>query len=162
MDQIDHELLMKTSKGLPLTSEPFKEIADEMGITTQEAISRLVKLREEGVIRRFGVSIKPNDVGLVANALVAWKVPETRMQEVGSLLAQRAEVTHCYERYPAAGRWEYNLYTVMHAPKREAIQQLVAQLAQTTGIGDYVILFSVRDLKEAPKEARAVEDGSHA
>jgi hypothetical protein len=49
----------------------------------------------------------------------------------------------------------------MHAQKREAIQQLAAQLAQTTGIGDYVILFSVRDLKEAPKETPA-EDDSHA
>jgi hypothetical protein len=83
------------------------------------------------------------------------------MQEVGSFLAQQTEVTHCYERCPVAGRWEYNLYTVMHAPKREAIQQLAAQLAQTTGIGNYVILFSVKDLKEAPKEAPA-EDGNRA
>ena len=147
MDEIDSKILLETNKGLPLTPEPFNEIAAQLGITPQEVIARIVKLRESGVIRRFGASIKPNDLGLSANAIVAWKVPENRVQEVGSYLSQLSEVTHCYERMIVAGKWEYNLYTVMHAKQRESVEQLVKNLSEATAVQDYQILFSTRDLK---------------
>jgi siroheme decarboxylase len=149
MDEIDNKILFKTNKGLTLTSEPFKEIALQLGITHQEVIARLIKLREEGVIRRFGASIKPNDIGFLANALVAWKIPEKRIQEVGSYISKYKEVTHCYERKTIIEKWEYNLYTVMHARKRSDIEQLVNELSKATAINDYQILYSVRDLKRA-------------
>lgn len=149
MDEVDYKILFETNKGLLLTVEPFNEIAAQLGITPQEVIARLVKLRDSGVIRRFGASIKPNDLGFSANALVAWKVPENRVQEVGSFLSQYSEVTHCYERKTIAGKWEYNLYTVMHARKREAIKLLVNNLSEATAVNDYLILYSTRDLKKA-------------
>ena len=119
----------------------------QIGITPREVIARLVKLRESGVIRRFGASIKPNDLGFSANALVAWKVPENRVQEVGSFLSKFSEITHCYERMIVAGKWEYNLYTVMHAKERDAVERLVKNLSEATAINDYQILYSTRDLK---------------
>jgi DNA-binding Lrp family transcriptional regulator len=149
MDEVDYKILFETNKGLLLTAEPFNEIAAQLGITPQEVIARLVKLRDSGVIRRFGASIKPNDLGFSANALVAWKVPENRVQDVGSCLSKYQEVTHCYERKTIAGKWEYNLYTVMHARKREAIEQLVNSLSEATAVNDYLILYSTRDLKKA-------------
>jgi len=148
MDEIDSKILFETNKGLLLTPKPFNQIAAQLGITPQEVIARLVKLRESGVIRRFGASIKPCDLGFSANALVAWKVPENRVQEVGSCLSKFSEVTHCYERKAIAGKWEYNLYTVMHARKREAIEQLVNKLSEATAVNDYQILYSTRDLKK--------------
>ena len=149
MDEVDRKILFETNKGLLLTAEPFNEIAAQLGITPREVIARLVKLRENGVIRRFGASIKPNDLGFSANALVAWKVPENRVQEVGSCLSKFSEVTHCYERKAIAGKWEYNLYTVMHARERESIEQLVKNLSEATAVNDYQILYSIRDLKKA-------------
>lgn len=149
MDEIDRKILLETNKGLLLTPAPFNEIAAQLGITPREVIARLIKLRENGVIRRFGASIKPIDLGFSANALVAWKVPENRVQEVGSHLSKYQEVTHCYERKTIAGKWEYNLYTVMHAQKREDIEQLVSNLSEATAVNDYLILYSTRDLKKA-------------
>jgi siroheme decarboxylase len=147
MDEIDCKILLETNKGILLTPEPFTEIAAQIGITPREVIARIVKLRESGIIRRFGASIKPNDLGFLANALVAWKVPENRVQEVGSYLSQLSVVTHCYERMIVAGKWEYNLYTVMHAKERESVEQLVKDLSEATAVQDYQILFSTRDLK---------------
>jgi len=149
MDEVDCKILFETNKGLLLTPEPFNEIATQLGITPREVITRLVKLRESGVIRRFGASIKPNDLGFSANALVAWKVPENRVQEVGACLSKFKEVTHCYERKIVAGKWEYNLYTVMHARERETIEHLINNLSEATAINDYLILYSTRDLKKA-------------
>ncbi len=149
MDELDSKILFETNKGLLLTPKPFNEIALKLGITHQEVIARLVKLRESGVIRRFGASIKPNALGFSANALIAWKVPENRVQEVGSCLAKYPEVTHCYERKAIAGKWEYNLYTVMHRKNAKPCEQLSMNLSVATTVNDYQILYSTRDLKRA-------------
>jgi DNA-binding Lrp family transcriptional regulator len=147
MDEIDSKILLETNKGLLLTPEPFNEIAVQLGIPQKEVIARLVKLRESGVIRRFGALIKPNDLGFSANALVAWRVPENRVQEVGSRLAKISEVTHCYERVTVDGKWEYNLYTVLHARERGTLEQFVKYLSEANAVNDYLILYSTRDLK---------------
>jgi DNA-binding Lrp family transcriptional regulator len=149
LDNIDQSLLTELSQGIPLTPQPFNSIAAKIGISTDELLSRLTKLKEAGVIRRFGASIKPNDVGLNANAVIAWKVPIDRITEVGTYLASFKEITHCYERQPVPERWEYNLYTVMHSRIRETIEQMTNLLSETIGVKEYVILFSKRDLKKA-------------
>lgn len=147
MDAIDRKILLEAEKGLQLTPEPFKEIAAQVGITPKEVIERLKRLQETGVIRRFGASLKPNSVGFFANALVAWKVPQSRVEEVGRLFSEYDEISHCYEREPVAGKWEYNIYTVMHAHERETIQMLANQLSTATGLEEYSILYSKRNLK---------------
>ena len=148
MDEIDRKLLASMEKGIALTPEPFNEIARELGIAQKEVISRLTKLKAEGIIRKFGASIKPNSIGFSANALIAWKVPANRVQEVGVQLSKISEISHCYERKLVQGRWEYNLYTVMHAPERKIIEDAVSQISLRMSIGEYKILYSARDLKK--------------
>ena len=147
MDEIDIKLLRGLEKGISLTKEPFSEIANQLGITQEDVISRLNRLKKEGAIRRFGASIKPNSVGFAANALVAWRIPQDRVQEVAAYLSKLPEVSHCYERKIVVGTWEYNLYTVMHAHERESVSRMVDQISVETQISEYKILFSRRDLK---------------
>jgi DNA-binding Lrp family transcriptional regulator len=147
MDLIDQTLIVEAEKGLLLTAEPFKEIASQIGITPQEVIARLQKLQENGVIRRFGVSLMPNGAGYSANALVAWKVPEDRILEVAEFFSGRQEISHCYERETVAGKWAFNIYTVLHAQERESIEALVKQFSIETALKDYLILYSTKNLK---------------
>ncbi len=147
MDEINRKLLARIEKGIAITPEPFKEIARELGISQREVLKRLTLLKEDGVIRKFGASIKPNIVGFSANALVAWKVPEKRIQEVGTHLSKLSDISHCYERKPVRGRWEFNLYTVMHARERIGIERIVNQISVEMELNEYKILYSTRDLK---------------
>jgi DNA-binding Lrp family transcriptional regulator len=149
LDEIDRKLLAEMEKGLALTVEPFDEVACELGITPKEVVARIILLKEKGVIRRFGASIKPNSIGFSANALIAWKVPQERVKEIGDYMSKLQEVSHCYERKPVGGRWEYNLYTVMHAREREGVERVVKQISDATGISECKILFSTRDLKRS-------------
>jgi DNA-binding Lrp family transcriptional regulator len=160
MDEIDIKILAHVEKGVALEREPFKMLALQLSITQQEVVNRLNQLKATGVIRRFGASIKPNNIGYSANALVAWKIPQDRVQEVGAYMSKMPEISHCYERQAVAGRWEYNLYTVMHAKERESINRLVKELSKETEVGDYKILYSTRDLK--PKNSRPSMIGSRA
>jgi siroheme decarboxylase len=147
MDDLDNKLLFELKQGIILSMEPFNEIGDRLGINPQEVIDRVVKLQQIGIIRRFGVCIRPNDIGLFANALVAWKVPDNCIPEIGRYLAGLEEISHCYKRKPVNGRWEYNLYTVMHAKERQTIESMVDKISKTIKVNDYKILYSLKDLK---------------
>lgn len=148
MDEIDRKLLVESNMQATIAAEPFREIAAQVALTPDEVISRLKKLQKNGVIRRFGAKIKPRDIGLRANAMVAWKVPDYCVQEVGAFLSKLKEVTHCYEREIVLGKWEYNLYTVLHSSKTASIEATVRKLSQALGIKEYLILFSKTNLKK--------------
>ena len=147
MDEIDRKLLAGMEKGISLTNQPFNEIARQLGITPKEVVTRLRDLKEKGVIRRFGASIKPNNIGFSANALVAWKVPENRVLEIGAYLSKYREISHCYERKTVDGRWNFNLYTVIHGREREVVQRMVKEISKTIAVKEYKVLYSTRDLK---------------
>jgi len=149
MDGMDQRILLAMEDGIPLTAEPFKEIAESLGIKEDELLLRLKELKERRIIRRFGASIRHRKVGLTANAMIAWKVPENRVREVGEFLSRLQEVTHCYERKTVPGRWEFNLFIVVHDYERGTIEQWTKKLSETIGIDEYLILFSTREFKKA-------------
>lgn len=147
MDQTDIKLLKLTQDGISIEPEPFRKIAKELGITEDEILDRIDKLVKEGVIRRFGASIGHRAIGITANAMCTWNVPDERVDEVGAIMAGFPEVTHCYER-PRYPDWEYNLFTMIHAYSREECENIAKQISQATGIKGYSILFSEKEFKK--------------
>jgi len=138
----DHAILRAAQEGIPVVKEPFEGIAREAGISQDEVIARLKKLINCNVIKRIGISINQRKVGIVANAVVAWKVPPEQVESVGNTLSSYKEVTHCYERVTIPGKWEHNLFTVIHGYTRESVVQFAARLSEVVGIRDYLVLFS--------------------
>jgi len=147
MDKTDIQLLKLTQDGIPIEQEPFRQIAEELGISGDEILERIEKLLKEGVIRRFGASIGHRAIGITANAMCAWNVPDERVEEVGAIMAGFPEVTHCYER-PRYPDWEYNLFTMIHAYSREECEKIARHISLETGISDCSILFSEREFKK--------------
>ncbi len=147
MDKIDRLLLKSTQDGIPIVPEPFLEISKEIGIPEEEVITRLESLIKNGVIRRFGASIGHRSIGITANAMCTWNVPDERVEEVGAIMAGFPEVTHCYER-PRFPGWKYNLFTMVHAYSREECEKIAKEISIATGIKDYGILFSEKEFKK--------------
>ena len=104
-------------------------------------------LMDRGYIRRFGATLRHQQSGYEANALVAWAVPEADLQRIGRHLAGQRAVTHCYARRPAPS-WPYNLYTMIHGRTPDECVEIAAQMAAETGIHDYEVLFSETELKK--------------
>jgi len=144
MDDLDLEILCALQGGIPLVREPFSAIATHLGITQREVVKRLQRLREEKVIRKFGLFMWKSKIGVVANAMVVWTVPRERLQSVAEFFSGFKEVTHCYERRTTP-EWDYNLYTMIHGAKRKAVRKFVEMLAAEARLDDYVTLFSVRE-----------------
>ncbi len=147
MDELDIKLLKSTQDGIPIIAEPFKQIAEELGITGNEVLARLELLIKEGVIRRFGASIGHRVIGITANAMCTWNVPDEKVEEIGAIMAGFPEVTHCYER-PRYPDWKYNLFTMIHAYSRIECEKVAKEISNATGIKDYSILFSEREFKK--------------
>ncbi|MDD3042691.1 MAG: siroheme decarboxylase subunit beta [Methanosarcinaceae archaeon] len=147
MDEIDLKLLKLTQDGIPLTRSPFAGVAKELGLTEKEVVVRLQKLQEEGKIRRFGASIGHRLIGITANAMCVWNVPDERVEEVGQIMADFAEVSHCYQR-PRFPDWPYNLFTMVHSYTEAECEEVAVRVSEATGIEEYRLLFSEREFKK--------------
>ena len=159
MDATDTRLIAALEDGLPLVPEPFAALGERLGISGEEVIARAHRLQNGGVIRKFRARIDQRKLGIVANALVAWKPPAgTVTGDFGDRLARFPCVTHCYERQPVPGRWEYSLYTVHHGYSRKEVMDEVAGIAQAVGCDEYRVLFSTREYKRVPN-VRIRENG---
>jgi DNA-binding Lrp family transcriptional regulator len=147
MDEIDLKILKLIQDGIQIISEPFGLIAKELELSEKQVIERLHGMIKDGVIRRFGASIGHRAIGITANAMCTWNVPDDKVEEIGAIMAGFPEVTHCYER-PRYPDWKYNLFTMVHAYSREECEKIAKEISLATGIKDYSILFSEREFKK--------------
>ena len=97
MDGRDLELLKVAQDGVLFTERPYQILGEMVGMSEQEVVDRLRALQDEGIIRRFAATIGHRALGIVANAMIAWKAPPDEVQRAGQILGSDDEVTHCYE-----------------------------------------------------------------
>jgi DNA-binding Lrp family transcriptional regulator len=98
IEELDKKVIALIQGDLPLNPRPFATLAKEIGITEREFVERVADLKKRGVIRRFGATLRHQEAGFSSNAMIAWYVPDDRIDEVGKTLAEFREVSHCYQR----------------------------------------------------------------
>jgi DNA-binding Lrp family transcriptional regulator len=74
-------------------------------------------------------------------------VEESRIDAVGTIMAQFREVSHCYRRDPTP-EWPYNLYTMIHGLDEQHCRSTAEKMAAKAGVQDYCLLFSRREFKK--------------
>ena len=150
-DDRDKELLTALSWPLALEACPYARIAERAGVSEAEVRARLRAWIEDGTIRRFGARVNHRALGVQANGMSVWQVPEDRVEAVGEIMAARREVSHCYER-PTRPGWPYNMYAMIHGATREKVLAVAHEIADAAGIDSYEVLFSTREFtKRAPR-----------
>lgn len=147
LTDLEKKVIRGLQRDLPVCSQPFLAIAQELGLEEEELTAVIQRLMAQGYIRRFGATIRHRISGFQANAMAAWVVPDADVARVGPQMAAVREVTHCYERQPT-GDWPYNLFTMIHGRTQEECEAIARQMAAATGIRDYVLLFSDAELKK--------------
>lgn len=148
LNNLEKQIVKELQNGLPLVSRPYLEIANRIGILEDELISKINEMIKRGIIRRFGAALRHQDLGFTANAMVVWEVPEEQAPSVGKAMAGFNEVTHCYQRtrHPS---WPYSIFTVIHGPTKEHCERVAASIARKTGISNYKLVFSTKELKKS-------------
>ncbi len=145
--ELEKKVISLIQGDLPLHPRPYKVLAQGIGLEEHEFISIVRGLKERGVIRRFGATLRHQNAGFAHNAMIVWDVPEGDVEKAGEAFAGFREVTHCYHR-ARQENWPYNLYTMVHAPTKEACIKIAEKMAEATGVKRYQVLFSIREFKK--------------
>ncbi len=151
MDEVDKKILTLLQDDFPVVSRPFLEASERLGVSEDDIIDRIKAMMERGVIRRFSASIRHRKLGITANPLLAFKVPAERVKEVGEKLSAFEEVTHCYERLTVPGKWDYNVFAMVHGYDRGEVEKTVEKIAKEIGVSDYELLYSTKEFKKTYK-----------
>jgi DNA-binding Lrp family transcriptional regulator len=83
MDGIDKRILNLLQTEFPVTPEPFRAVAERLGISEGEALTRIARLKDEGIIRRIGAVLDSGKLGFVSR-LCAASVPGSRLTPLSS------------------------------------------------------------------------------
>ncbi|HBX24558.1 MAG TPA: Lrp/AsnC family transcriptional regulator [Desulfotomaculum sp.] len=148
LSDLEIRIVRELQAGLPLVERPYLELARRVELTEGELITTIKDMIKRGIIRRFGAALKHQDLGFTANAMVVWDVSEDKAPQVGRIMAGYKQVSHCYQR-PRRPDWPYTIFTVLHGQSRDDCQKTAAELAAATGIKEYKLLFSTRELKKS-------------
>lgn len=137
---------------LPDSATPYADIAARTGSTEEEVLVLLRRLKEGGQIRRFGATLRHQQAGYSFNAMVAWFVEDGfDVDEIGAIMAKRPEISHCYHRRNCMD-WPYNIYTMIHGRSQDDCMRVVQELSKATGVTQYDLLFSQKELKKTSME----------
>lgn len=147
LTELEKKIIASIQDDIPVTERPYLEIAENIGISEDTLLKTLISLTNRGVIRRLGATIRHQESGFAANAMVAWIVDEEIIDEIGIKMASFREVTHCYRRKPTKD-WPYNLYTMIHAKNEASCRTIASTLAEKTSVDHYILLFSRKELKK--------------
>ncbi|AGA33313.1 Heme d1 biosynthesis protein NirH [Thioalkalivibrio nitratireducens DSM 14787] len=150
VDELDRALIVATQAGLPLVPEPYEHLAAALGISGDEVMQRLRHMQARGIIRRIAAVPNHYRLGMTANGMSVWNVPDERIRELGRRVGALEFVSHCYHRSRHLPDWPYNLFAMVHAGSREEVLQKVASIAELLGpdhLG-HEVLFSRRILKK--------------
>ncbi len=140
-------LIKELQKDIQITSEPFKEAKEKLGVEYSELFSLAQELQESGVMRRFATILHHRKAGFSANAMSVWDAPKKSAVEIGEKLTSYSAVSHCYLR-PKSLNWPYNIFAMVHAKSEEESNALIEEMAQETGLKNYTKLYSTKEFKK--------------
>jgi Lrp/AsnC family transcriptional regulator, leucine-responsive regulatory protein len=127
LDEVDRMLLRTLTRNSRVSASALAQI---VGLTRQAVADRMVRLRKEGVIRNFTISLDADKLGLDVRALVAITLlpacTEKSEQGVILLLRRSPWVRECYR---VTGEDYFQVRVV--APDISALKDLVMDLRNT-------------------------------
>jgi len=137
--------------------QPYRALAERLGLSEEAVLAVLRSLIEEGKIKRLAAVPNHYALGITANAMVVWDVPDEQVSELGRRLGQQAEVTHCYRRPRHPPHWPYNLFAMVHGFSRQEVLAAVDRVSRQVGLEGMPreVIFSTRILKKQGTRVQA-------
>ncbi|KPJ71114.1 MAG: hypothetical protein AMS14_09515 [Planctomycetes bacterium DG_20] len=152
------EFVRLIQDGLPPEHEPFTEMAERLGWPVKRVVEQVCEWLDGGVIRRFGAVVEHRGLGYRAGGMAVFRAGPKEVDAAGASLAEHPEVSHCYRRPPLPD-FPYTLFAMTHGRSEGEVRRTVAHMAADAGLGDYDVLFSVREFKKASMRY-FMEDGA--
>lgn len=150
LTESDWQLVRATQAGLPVVTEPYQQIAQQLGWSEQAVYQGLERLLQAGVVRRVGVVPNHYAIGYRSNGMAVFDVDDALIDQLGVKIGALDFVTHCYQRPRHGSQWPYNLFAMCHGNSQEMVHAQVAQIRALLGAAcrQSDVLFSTRILKK--------------
>ncbi|RKX57950.1 MAG: Lrp/AsnC family transcriptional regulator [Thermodesulfobacteriota bacterium] len=145
LSEKEKKVLQALIEGIPFSKRPFYEIAKKLGLEEEEVLKITKNLLERKIIRRLGITLRHNLAGIKGNAMVAWKVPKEKIEEIGNYLATLSYISHCYIRKTYKD-WDYNLYTMVHGKNKKEVKAKIKEISEKFKLSDYQVLFTEKEI----------------
>ena len=157
LDARDRCVLEALEDGLPFEPHPFAALGARCGFTGDEVIASIDRAIAAGVITRFGLIVRHRPLGITANAMAVWDIPDAEVDALGARLAAEPAVNLCYRRPRRLPDWPYNLFAMVHGRERERVLDEIAAVTLRTGLGGRpsAVLFSTRCFRQRGPSLRA-------
>ena len=131
MDDVDREIINRYQGDFPVLDRPFQAIADVLNISEDEVMSRIQTMLDDGRLTRFGPLYNIDRMGGIFS-LCAMQVPGESYEEVAEQVNAFHEVAHNYAR-----DHRLNMWFVVAAESKEALQDTLDRIEQVTGLKVY-------------------------
>jgi len=150
IDHIDRAIIQATQAGLPRVPRPYHAVAEAVGISAEEVMTRVRRMLETGVIRRIGAVPNHYALGYRGNGMSVWNVPDDHVRDLGKEIGALEYVSHCYHRPRHLPQWPYNLFAMVHGRDRAEVEAKVAAISQLLGDANrgHAVLYSTSILKK--------------
>ena len=104
MDELDRAIVNALQGGFPICDEPYREVAEPLGVAEAELIARIQRMLETKTLTRFGPMFQVERMG-GAFVLAALAVPEADYERMAEQVNALPEVAHNYRREHALNMW---------------------------------------------------------
>lgn len=150
LDNMDRLIIQHSQAGLPLAPRPYAAIAESCNTSEEIVLERLQTMLDTGLIRRIGLVPNHYRLGLKANGMSVWNIPDEKLDEVGVILGAMDSISHCYARPRHLPHWPYNLFAMLHGTSRTEVEAEAQAIRNRLGdkVEGMEILFSSAILKK--------------
>ena len=103
-DATDRRIINALQGDFPLCDEPYRHVAEQLGMSESELLARLQAMLDARVLTRFGPMFQIERMG-GAFVLAAMKIPAEDFERVAAIVNELPEVAHNYRREHALNMW---------------------------------------------------------
>ena len=141
LDELDREILNEIQWTFPLTERPYHDIAKKFGVSPQDIMTRLRKMKESGVLRQLSAIFDTRRLGY-KSSLVAMEVEPDRLEYVAGQINRHPGVSHNYER-----DHRFNLWFTLAIPPSSDLRTELDRFSELPGIRNVRMLPTIRLFK---------------
>lgn len=128
MDAIDKKLLNLLQWEFTLDVKPFEALAEKVGTTEKDVITRINRLKDSGVIRQINAIFDTRMLGY-KSSLIAMQIDNDLIDEVALKISEHHGVSHNYKR-----DHQFNLWFTLAVPPNGSLDDEVAKMARIKGV----------------------------
>jgi DNA-binding Lrp family transcriptional regulator len=152
IDSLDKALLNEIQWEFPLVQRPFLEIGLRHGLSEQEAMDRISRMKQNGLVRQINAIFDTRNLGY-KSALIAFAVIPEMLDLVANEVNKHPGVSHNYER-----NHEYNMWFTLAIPPYDEMKPHLDKLASLKGVTKYRLLPTLKLYKIGVKLDMVKED----